>query len=199
MDDENIYLNKAKIHKEVFESKKAKAIKEKGLIIVYTGSGKGKTTAALGMAVRILGHNMNLGVIQFIKGALNTAERNFFLNYKNCVFKSMGDGYTWNTQDRNQDIVSANRAWTLAQGMITSNTFDMIILDELNIILKHKYLDEAEIINFLINKPAHLHIVITGRNASTELIKIADLVSEVKCIKHPYQEQGIKAQRGIEF
>ncbi len=199
MDEEIIYLNKAKKHKEVFESKKAKATKEKGLIIVYTGPGKGKTTAALGMGIRILGHDMKLGIIQFIKGALDTAERNFFSNYKNCIFKSMGDGYTWNTQNQNQDIASANQAWLLAKEMITSNTFDMVILDELNIILKKQYLDESEVIDFLLKKPNNLHIVITGRNAPSKLVKIADLVSEVKCIKHPYQEQGVKAQKGIEF
>ncbi|HMW89937.1 MAG TPA: cob(I)yrinic acid a,c-diamide adenosyltransferase [Candidatus Obscuribacter sp.] len=190
---------KAEKHKQVFDQKKARATREKGLLIVNTGTGKGKTTAAFGMGLRVLGHGMNLGVVQFIKGALATAERDLLANHANCHFHTVGQGYTWNTQDLQQDIETAEAGFAIAENMIASGKYRMVILDELNIVLKYKYLDLTRVLNTLASRPEEMHIVITGRHAPAELIEAADLVSEMKAIKHPYSEQGIKAQAGVEY
>ena len=186
-------------HKQSFEKKLAAATKEKGLLIVNTGAGKGKSTAAFGMGLRVLGHGMKLGVVHFIKGALPTGEREFLSSQKNCDFKTIGDGYTWNTQDREADSATARQGWLEALRMIEDPSYDMVILDELNIVLKHKYLDLTEVLRAFSKRRKDLHIVVTGRHAPQELIEIADLVSEVQPIKHPYKEQGVKAQKGVEF
>lgn len=199
MELEQAHKLKSQKHKEIFEKKLAAATLEKGLLIVNTGTGKGKTTAAFGMAVRALGHGMKLGVVQFIKGALYTAERDFFSKIENCSFYTIGDGYTWNTQDRTQDMETAARAWAVAVGMIEDASYDMVILDELNVVLKHKYLDLNSVLSTLNGRHPDLHIIVTGRHAAPQLIEIADLVSEITPVKHPYKEQGVKAQRGIEF
>jgi cob(I)alamin adenosyltransferase len=193
------HKRQAQKHKEVFEKKLAAAQTEKGLLIVNTGTGKGKSTAAFGMGMRILGHGMKLGVVQFIKGALHTAERDFLGGHPNCEFRTMGDGYTWNTQDLERDRESAAKAWAEAKSMIENPEFNMVILDELNIVFKHRYLDLNEVLETIKQRAPHLHVVITGRHAPPELIEVADLVSEIKSVKHPYQEQGIKAQKGVEF
>jgi len=193
------HKRKAQKHKEVFEKKLAEATKEKGLLIVNTGNGKGKTTAAFGMGLRILGHGMNLGVVQFIKGALQTAERDVLANHDHCEFYTIGDGYTWNTQDRAADIATSEKAWAVAESMLTNPKFKMIILDELNIVLKHGYLDAEKVLEAFRKRPADMHVVVTGRHASEALIEEADLVSEINSVKHPYREQGIKAQKGVEF
>ena len=186
-------------HKEGFEKKKAAAQKEKGLLMVYTGSGKGKSTAAFGMGMRILGHGMKLGVVQFIKGALHSAEREVLGSHPNCDFHVVGAGYTWNTQDRNADIETAARGWAEAVRMINDPSYDMVILDELNIVLRYQYLDLAEVLDVFGQRREMLHIVVTGRHAPEQLIELADLVSEIRPVKHPYQTQGIKAQKGVEF
>ncbi len=197
--DPETHKRQAEKHKAVFEQKLAAATREKGLLIVNTGTGKGKTTAAFGMGLRAIGHGMRLGVVQFIKGALATAERDFLGQNANCEFVTVGDGYTWNTQDLEADMAMAARGWREAVRMIDDPTFDMVILDELNVVLKYKYIALQEVLSVLKNRRPMLHVVITGRNAPDELIAIADLVSEIKAIKHPYREQGIKAQRGVEF
>jgi cob(I)alamin adenosyltransferase len=186
-------------HKEGFEKKKAAAKKEKGLLIVYTGTGKGKSTAAFGMGMRILGHGMKLGVVQFIKGALHSAERDILGSHANCDFHVVGAGYTWDTQDREADIRTATAGWTEALRMIADPSYDMIILDELNIVLKYQYLDIAEVLAAFVQRPEMQHIVVTGRHAPDALIEQADLVTEMRPLKHPYKEQGIKAQKGVEF
>jgi cob(I)alamin adenosyltransferase len=186
-------------HKEGFEKKKAAAQKEKGLLIVYTGSGKGKSTAAFGMGMRILGHGMKLGVVQFIKGALDSAERAVLGTHPNCDFHVVGAGYTWNTQDREADMATAAKGWAEAVRMFEDPGYDMVILDEMNIVLKYQYLDLAEVLTTFAKRRPMLHIVVTGRHAPAELIEQADLVTEMRALKHPYQEQGIKAQRGVEF
>ncbi|MDB5769697.1 MAG: cobO [Burkholderia sp.] len=186
-------------HKAGFEKKKAAAQKEKGLLIVYTGTGKGKSTAAFGMGMRILGHQMKLGVVQFIKGALDSAERQLLGSFANCDFHVVGAGYTWNTQDRDADMATAARGWAEAVRMINDPSYDMVILDELNIVLKYQYLDLAEVLDTFGKRREMLHIVVTGRHAPAELIERADLVSEIRPLKHPYQEQGIKAQKGVEY
>ena len=186
-------------HKEGFEKKKAAAQKEKGLLIVYTGTGKGKSTAAFGMGLRILGHQMKLGVVQFIKGALHSAERQVLGANPNCDFHVVGAGYTWDTQDRAADMATAAKGWAEAVRMINDPSHDMVILDELNIVLKYQYLDLADVLDVFGKRREMLHIVVTGRHAPEGLIELADLVSDIRPLKHPYQEQGIKAQKGVEF
>ena len=186
-------------HKEGFEKKKAAAQNEKGLLIVNTGTGKGKSSAAFGMGMRILGHGMKLGVVQFIKGALYSAERDFLGGHANCDFHVVGAGYTWDTQDRDADMRTAAHGWAEAVRMIEDPSYDMVILDELNIVLRYDYLPIADVVAFLKdNKPADKHVVITGRNAKPELIEMADLVTEMTLVKHPFRA-GVKGQKGIEF
>jgi cob(I)alamin adenosyltransferase len=142
---------------------------------------------------------MKLGVVQFIKGALHSAEREVLGSNPNCDFHVVGAGYTWNTQDRNADIETAARGWAEAVRMINDPSYDMVILDELNIVLKYQYLDLAEVLDVFAKRRQMLHIVVTGRHAPEQLIELADLVSEIRPLKHPYQTQGIKAQKGVEF
>ena len=185
--------------REGHEKKQAAATHEKGLLVVNTGNGKGKSTAAFGMAVRVLGHGMKLGVVQFIKGALHTAERDFLGSVAHCDFVTMGDGYTWNTQNRDADIATARKGWDDAKRMIESGEYAMVILDELNTVLKYEYLPIDEVLGVLDARAPHLHVVVTGRHAPDALIEAADLVTEMRLVKHPYREQGVKAQKGVEF
>jgi len=186
-------------HKEGFEKKKAAAQLEKGLLIVNTGTGKGKSTAAFGMGMRVLGHGWKLGVVQFIKGALDSGERRFLAAQPNCDFHVVGEGYTWNTQDREADIRTARKGWAEVVRMINDPSYRMVILDELNIVLKYEYLDLEDTLAVFRARREMLHIVVTGRHAPQRLIDEADLVSEMRPVKHPYREQGIKAQAGVEF
>jgi len=186
-------------HKQAFEERKARATQEKGLIIVNTGAGKGKTTAALGLAFRALGQGLKVGIVQFIKGAIPTGEAALVKNLNLPVeMHTMGDGFTWNTQDRDKDIASARRAWEKAVSLLRDDSFGLVILDELNIVLKYDYLPLEEVLQELRNKRPMLHVVVTGRNARDELLDLADLVTEMKLVKHPYR-QGVKPQAGIEF
>lgn len=185
--------------KEAFERKQARATQEKGLLIVNTGNGKGKTTAALGVAFRALGHGIRVGMVQFIKGALATGEQAAVEIYPGMLdLYTMGEGYTWETQNRDRDIEVARRTWQKATELIHDPTYGLVILDELNVVLKYEYLPLEEVLEVLRNRREDLHIVVTGRNAPQALIELADLVTEMKAIKHPYAK-GIKAQRGIEF
>lgn len=197
--DAETHKRQAEKHKQVFEEKLARADKEKGLLIVNTGTGKGKSTAAFGMGMRVLGHGMHLGVVQFIKGAIATAEREFLGGHPNCDFHTVGEGYTWNTQDLERDMETAAKGWQIVEQMLDDPKYQMVILDELNIVLKYKYLDLDTVLKRLTSRRPDLHVVVTGRHAPEALIEAADLVSEMKAIKHPYKEQGIKAQRGVEF
>ncbi|SDE14321.1 cob(I)yrinic acid a,c-diamide adenosyltransferase [Paraburkholderia lycopersici] len=185
--------------REGHEKKQAAATLEKGLLIVNTGNGKGKSTAAFGMAVRMLGHGMKLGVVQFIKGALHTAERDFLGSVAHCDFVTMGDGYTWNTQNRDADIATARKGWNEARRMIEGGEYAMVILDELNAVLKYEYLPLDEVLGVIDARAPHVHVVVTGRHAPDALIEAADLVTEMRLVKHPYREQGVKAQKGVEF
>lgn len=189
----------AERRREGHEKKQAAATVEKGLLIVNTGTGKGKSTAAFGMAVRTLGHGLKLGVVQFIKGALHTAERDFLGHQPNCDFVTMGDGYTWNTQDREADMATARKGWDQARRMISAGDYHMVILDELNTVLKYQYLPLDEVLEVLAARPPMLHVVVTGRHAPDTLIERADLVTDMRVVKHPYREQQVKAQRGVEF
>jgi cob(I)alamin adenosyltransferase len=184
---------------EAQEKKLAKATEEKGLVIVHTGAGKGKSTAAFGMAVRALGQGMKVGIVQFIKGAIPTGEAAFFAKLDLPVeMHTLGEGFTWKTQDRERDVATAEKGWQKAVSLMRDPSFDMVILDELNIATRYHYVAIERIVEELSRKREMLHVVITGRNASPELIELADLVSEMKVIKHPYG-RGIKPQRGVEF
>ena len=172
---------------------------ERGLLIVHTGAGKGKSTAAFGMVLRCLGHNMRVGIVQFVKGAWQTGERTVLARFPDLVTcRAMGEGFTWDTQDRARDIAAARAAWDTAQAMIADSTYRLVLLDELNIVLRYDYLPRDEVIAALKAKPRDLHIVVTGRNALPELVDLADLVTEMTLVKHPFRA-GVKAQQGIEF
>ncbi|PZU09851.1 MAG: cob(I)yrinic acid a,c-diamide adenosyltransferase [Sphingomonas sp.] len=171
---------------------------EKGLLIVHTGKGKGKTTAALGMAVRAVGHGMKVGVVQFVKGAMETGEKPVF-DRLGVEFRPMGDGFTWDTQNRAADIASARAAWDEVRRMIADPGYGMIVADELNIVLRYDYLPLDEVLDAIAARPEMTHIVVTGRNAPEALIEAADLVTEMAQVKHPFREQGVKAQAGVEF
>jgi len=176
----------------------------KGLLMVHTGKGKGKSTAAFGLAARAIGNDMKVGVVQYVKGKWETGERKVLEAFPDQIeINTMGEGFTWETQDRERDIRAAEKAWEKSKEMIEacrgeSPAYDMIILDELNIVLRYDSIDLAEVIEFLENKPEMLHVVVTGRNAKEEMIEIADLVTEMTQIKHPFRS-GVKAQVGIEY
>ncbi len=173
---------------------------EKGLVVVHTGPGKGKTSAALGMAIRAIGHDMKVGVVQFIKGAMSTGEKAVFDRFPDLIeFKPMGEGFTWDTQDRARDIAVTRTAWDEVKRMIADPTYAMVIADELNIVLRYDYLPVGDVLEALAAKPDMTHVIITGRNAPQELIDAADLVTEMTQVKHPFREQNVKAQAGIEF
>lgn len=172
---------------------------ERGLIIVHTGKGKGKTTAAMGLVMRSLGHGFKVGVVQFVKGVWETGEREVLNRFPDQVtIKAMGEGFTWETQDRERDIAAARAAWEAGKAMIADPANKMVLLDELNIVLRYGYLPIEEIVETLRNKPRDLHVIVTGRNAKDELIDIADLVTDMTQVKHPFRS-GVKAQTGIEF
>ena len=195
-----------KRHAEKMAKKKAARDKilatktiEKGLLIVHTGKGKGKSTAAMGLAMRSMGHGHKVGIVQFVKGVWETGERTIFDSFPDLVtIRAMGEGFSWETQDRQRDIQAAENAWGMAKEMIMDPSYKLVILDELNIPLRYDNLDISEVVGFLKGKPKDLHVVVTGRNAKEELLEIADLVTEMTMIKHPFRS-GVKAQIGIEF
>ena len=173
----------------------------KGLIIVHTGAGKGKSSSGFGMILRCIAHGMPSAVVQFIKGAWDTGERRMIEGHFSalCQFHAMGEGFTWETQDRARDIEMAQKGWAKAKELIRDPAIQLVLLDEINIALRYDYLDIAEVVAFLRDeKPALTHVVLTGRNAKEQLIEIADLVTEMTLIKHPFRS-GIKAQKGVEF
>ena len=184
--------------KMMAEKKKIK----KGLVIVHTGDGKGKSSSAFGMIMRAIAHGMPCGVVQFIKGTWNTGEKQLLRERfaEECKFVVSGEGFTWDTQDREADIRCARMGWDAAKEMIRDPGMRLVVLDEINIALRYDYLPIAEIVAFLsAEKPEMTHVVLTGRDAKPELIEIADLVTEMREIKHPFREQGVVAQRGVEY
>jgi cob(I)alamin adenosyltransferase len=190
---------KAARRKAVRERMLATKTEERGLLIVHTGKGKGKSTAAFGLVLRCLGHGMRVGIIQFVKGAWGTGERIALERFGDLVTcRAMGEGFTWDTQDRARDIAAAQRAWGMAKAMIADPSYRLVLLDELNIVLRYDYLSIDQVVTVLKQKPRDLHIVVTGRNAKPELIEAADLVTEMTLVKHPFRA-GVKAQQGIEF
>lgn len=197
---EEQYQRKMQRRKEVQEQRVAKASQEKGLIIVHTGNGKGKTTAALGMVMRSLGHGYRVAIIQFIKGAWEPAEKAALSHWaEQLEFCAMGEGFTWETQNRERDIQKAYEAWQRALTFICNPDFRLVLLDEVNVALKLGYLSVEDVLAGLEQKPATTHVILTGRGAPASLIERADLVTEMTLIKHPFREQGVKAQPGIEF
>lgn len=172
---------------------------EKGLLMVHTGPGKGKTTAALGMAVRMMGHGRKVGIVQFVKGAMTTGEKVIFDAFPDLLeFKPMGEGFTWDTQDRARDIAVAREGWDEVRRMILDPSYAMVIADEINIVLRYDYLPLDEVLAGFAARPAMTHVVATGRNAPEALIAAADLVTEMGLVKHPFRG-GVKAQAGVEF
>ena len=173
---------------------------EKGLIIVFTGQGKGKTTAALGMALRALGHGENVAIVQFIKGGWEPGESKALRTFgESLKWHSFGEGFTWETQNRERDKELTKKAWEKSISYLSSPNFKLVILDEINIAIKLGYLSINEVINAIKERPPLTHVVLTGRGAKKELIEISDLVTEMNLLKHPFREQGVKAQKGIEF
>lgn len=194
------YQRKMQRRKEVQEQRLAERDREKGLIIVHTGNGKGKTTAALGMVLRSLGHGYKVAIVQFIKGGWEPAEKKIFgLWPEQLEFHAMGEGFTWETQDRQRDIQNAEAAWTKALTFVSNPDYKLVLLDEINVALKLGYLSVEQVLAGLDQKPEDSHVILTGRGAPTPLIDRADLVTEMTLVKHPFREQGVKAQAGIEF
>ena len=177
----------------------AKTVTSKGLLIVHTGPGKGKSTAAFGLALRALGRGWRVGVVQFIKGAWETGERNAFERFADqMIWRTMGEGFTWETQDRARDEAAARRAWDKARELMADPELRLLMLDELNIALRYDYLTIEEVLAGLATRPPGMHVVVTGRNAKPELMAAADLVTEMGLVKHHFAA-GVKAQEGIEF
>lgn len=201
------YKRKMARRKEVQQQRLAERTLEKGLIVVNTGNGKGKTTAALGMVLRSLGHGYRVAIVQFIKGAWEPAEKTVLAPWTErrdgqpaqLEFYAMGEGFTWETQDRERDIQKAEEAWGRAIALIRNPDYRLILLDEINIALKMGYLSVDTVLSGLAEKPEMTHVILTGRGAPAALIEQADLVTEMTLVKHPFREQGVKAQPGIEF
>lgn len=194
------YRQKMQRRKQVQDQRLAGMTGQKGLIIVHTGNGKGKTTAALGMVLRSLGHGHRVAIIQFIKGAWEPAEKRVFsLWEEQLTFHAMGEGFTWETQDRQRDVALAHQAWETALTYVTNPDVKLTLLDEVNVALKLGFLSVDQVLAGLEQKPEDSHVILTGRGAPAELIDRADLVTEMTLVKHPFREQGVKAQAGIEF
>ncbi len=198
-------MDKNKRHKKRMESKKSvidenisKANKSKGLLLVLTGNGKGKSSSAFGMVARALGHSMKVGVCQFIKSRTDTGEEAFFSAHENCDWYVLGDGFTWDTQDRTQDIETSEKGWAVAQSMLNDSSYDLVVLDELTYLLSYKYLEGGAVLSDIQARPIMQHVVVTGRAATDELVELADTVSEIADVKHAYRD-GIQAQKGIDL
>jgi cob(I)alamin adenosyltransferase len=185
--------------KAVRERLLAGKTEERGLLIVHTGKGKGKSTAAFGLVLRCLGHGMRVGIVQFVKGVWSTGERVALERFGDLVTcLAMGEGFTWDTQDRARDIAAAHKAWATGKAMLSDPSYRLVLLDELNIVLRYDYLPLDEVVTALKGKPRDLHVIVTGRNARPEIVEAADLVTEMTLVKHPFRS-GVKAQVGIEF
>jgi cob(I)alamin adenosyltransferase len=197
--DAERHRSKMAKRKKVQDAEVAGKTIEKGLLIVNTGPGKGKTTAAFGLALRMLGHGRRVGVVQFIKGGWQTGERDAFAAFGDRVaWHTMGEGFTWETQDLARDVAAAGRAWEKAKELMADPSISLLVLDELNIALRYDYLPLAEVVAALKARRGDLHVVVTGRNAKPELVEAADLVTEMGATKHHFSA-GVKAQQGIEF
>ncbi len=201
IDDATAERHRAKMarRKAVQDAEVAGKTVEKGLLLVHTGPGKGKSTAAFGLALRMLGHGRRVGVVQFVKGARDTGERRALAAFGDAVaWHTMGEGFTWDTQDLRRDVAAAERAWDKAETLIADPAIALVVLDELNIALRYDYLDLDRVVAALAARRPDLHVVVTGRNAKPGLVEAADLVTEFALVRHPFAA-GVKAQAGIEF
>lgn len=184
--------------KQVIDQKIAEATEDRGVLVIHTGNGKGKSSSAFGMIARALGHDMKVAVVQFIKGTYSTGEETFFRRLPEVEYHVMGDGFTWETQDHERDVQTAQAAWDQAAQLLNDEQYQLVVLDELNIAIKNRLVSLQDIITVLQQRPRMQHVVITGRGAAQELMEIADTVTEMKMHKHAFQS-GIKAQKGIEL
>ena len=198
MTDKKAHSEHMKEVKSEVDKKIKEASLDKGLIIVLTGDGKGKSSSGFGMIARALGHGMKAGIVQYIKGKIKTGEDAFFSKQEGVSFHAMGEGFTWNVQDRDKDVAAVRRGWEKSLELLKDSSIDVVMLDELNVVLEFDYLPVEEVVSALKNKLPNQHIIITGRGAKQEIIDLADTVSEVSVVKHAF-ESGIRAQRGIEF
>jgi cob(I)alamin adenosyltransferase len=193
------HQKRMKRHKEVVDDKIQQADKDKGLLLVITGNGKGKSSSGFGMVARALGHGMRVGVVQFIKGAYSTGEETFFRRFPDEVeYHVMGDGFTWDTQNLDQDIASAEKGWEVCKRLLNDPNIDVVLFDELNIVLKMHYLDVEKVLNDVATRPEMKHVIITGRGAPDAVIEAADTVSRIEDVKHAFRA-GFRAQKGIEL
>lgn len=197
-DEQQRHRARKQQHKEIVDARIASATQQRGVILVHTGNGKGKSSSAFGMMARALGHNMRVGVVQFIKGSFSTGEETFFRRFPEVEYHVMGEGYTWETQDRERDVAKAQAAWQIAQDMLRNPELQLVVLDEINIALKLRYIAIEQVLDALRHRPAMQHVVLTGRGAPDALIEAADTVTEMRPIKHAF-DAGIQAQSGIEF
>ncbi|MHB8816874.1 MAG: cob(I)yrinic acid a,c-diamide adenosyltransferase [Steroidobacteraceae bacterium] len=184
--------------KAVVDARIAAAAVDRGVLLVLTGNGKGKSSSAFGMAARALGHGMRVGVVQFIKGRYSTGEELFFRRFPQVIYHVMGEGFTWETQDRERDVRAAKAAWAVAAALLRDAEVAMVVLDELNIALRYQYVPLTDVITALRARPAHQHVVITGRGAPSELVELADTVTDMRVVKHAF-DAGVRAQRGVEL
>ncbi|AEF54824.1 cob(I)yrinic acid a,c-diamide adenosyltransferase [Marinomonas posidonica] len=196
--DSEQHKNRMQAIKKHVDKRIEKAQEDKGTFVLLTGNGKGKSSSALGMIARALGHGLNVGVVQFLKGEWNTGEIDFFRQQQNVQWEIMPSGFTWETQNRQADIESSEQAWLLAETMLADESIDLVVLDELTYLLHYEYLDEDRVLKALMQRPDNQHLVVTGRGASDALVELADTVSEIKEVKHAFK-RGIKAQKGLEF
>ena len=196
--DPERHQRKMQHRKEVMDAKIAAADQDRGVLLVNTGNGKGKSSSGFGMVARALGHGMRVGVVQFVKGAQSTGEESFFRRFPEVEYHVMGEGFTWNTQDKERDIEKAQAAWQQAKAFLQDDAVDLVLLDELNIVLRLKYLELADVLPALQNRPAMQHVVITGRGALPGLIEIADTVTDMTEVKHAFRA-GVRAQKGVEL
>lgn len=185
--------------KRAIDERIARAQEDKGVLVVLTGPGKGKSSSGFGMVARALGHGMQVGIVQFIKGAFVTGEDRFLREHPNVTYHVMGEGYTWDTQDRARDEEAAANAWERAAAMLRDPAYGLVLLDELNIALRYEYLDLDRVLDDLMARPERQHVVVTGRNAKQQLIDIADTVTEMQVVKHAFKDGGIRAQKGVEL
>lgn len=196
--DSEQHKNRMQAIKKHVDKRIAKAQEDKGTFVLLTGNGKGKSSSALGMVARALGHGMKVGVVQFLKGEWNTGEIDFFRKQDKVRWEIMPSGFTWETQNRDADIQSSEQAWSQAEEMLRDDSFDLVVLDELTYLLHYEYLNEGKVLDALMARPENQHLVVTGRGASEALVELADTVSEIKEVKHAFK-RGIKAQKGLEF
>ena len=198
-DDDARWAEKKRKQKAARNKMLARKTKEKGLLMVHTGKGKGKTTAAMGLVMRALGHGMRVGIVQFVKGKWETGERVVLEKFADQItIAVMGEGFSWDSQDRQRDIAAANAAWAAAQEMIADPAYNLVLLDELNIVLRYNHLPIADVVAVLTARRPDLHVIVTGRNAKAELIEAADMVTDMTMVKHHFRDD-VKAQVGIEF